>query len=259
MKTFRKPVSRLLLTSVIVSLLTITLHIEDNVVLARQDTQSKVDEHSVTDYIWVSIRQFMVLSELGNTSTIIEQTVSPTRLEVIYTEPIGQRTYGIIKASSVYGYSSNQGFGPGPITTSGAWMMRWVVTGRINLDDCSMSLKIYEYFIPGLEVGCAPFVGCEIGATLRENVGYYLIEFEPNKGFGYEVLTLPPIVPGSNSRIEATVRMERVPVSAPTTQLSQEEYQSLYTPPCSGLDPSGGVLKINLPRLHVIPPHMDEN
>jgi hypothetical protein len=258
MKTLGKRTSRLLLASVLILSLAATLIVEGNVALAQPEAQSKVEVHQVTDSLSIMIRKFMVASEIGLTATFVDQTAAPTRLQIVYTEPMGQRTVGIIPASSVFGYSVNHGT-QGPITVSGAWMMRWVVTGSINLSDCSTSLKIWEYFIPGLEVACVPLVGCNIGATMRESKGYYHIQFGSHKGYGYEALTLPPVVPGTNSRIEARIELERVPVVAPdkwATVISQADLGPLFSPPCQALD--YGVLKPKLPMLLVVPPHTEQ-
>lgn len=199
--------------------------------------ENGLEVHQIQDYFTIRIFKHYVATALGSTSTFIEETVVDTKLPMVWVAPEGGRKKGIIGAASVFGYSHNKGVGPGPITTNGAWMVRWVVTGEVRFKPCEITLHLWEYDIPGLEVACGPVFGCVPDKTRQYGKeGGWVIHFPPNSGYGWvELKTAGVIVPGTNSKIEVFLRMHRTPTVKPL--MPDKDNLSLFEPACNLLQP----------------------
>jgi hypothetical protein len=206
-----------------------------------------LEVHQIRDYFTIRILKHYVESVLGETSTFIEKTVVDTELPMVWVAPEGGRAKGIIGATSVFGYSHNQGVHITGITTSGAWMVRWGVAGEVRFKPCEITLNIWEYDIPGLEVACGPLVGCVPDKTQQVGKeGGWTIQFPPNSGYGWaELKGEGVIVPGTNSKIEVFLRMHRTPTVKPL--MPEYENIQLYEPACNL------ILPFDPPPMPIIP------
>jgi hypothetical protein len=209
MKKTNQLLLRFLIIPALILLIVSTTHGETTMASHHQGTPFEIKIGDVFEYVTVSIRVRSTLTEGGNISNVVDETVYATRIPITYSGPYEQATRAIIPASAVYGYSRNEGRGPGPITTGGAWLIRWVIAGYIDLSDCSTTLKVWEYHIPGLEWACGPIVGCVWGATQREGRGLIEVAFDSYSSYGWEPLVGPLVVPNSNSRFEVFLKMYR--------------------------------------------------